>query len=56
MFVNKLFTNLTCVYLKKKKECVNVKSSTSYFHMKRKILADFQIDISVPLREFKRIN
>ena len=27
-----------------------MKSSTYYFHMKTKILADFQICISVPLR------
>ena len=29
------------------KRCFNVKSSTYYFHMKTKILADFQICISV---------
>ena len=40
MFVNKLFTYLT--YISKL-------SSTHYFHMKAKILADFQICISVPL-------
>ena len=28
----------------------NMKSSTYYFHMKTKILADFQIYISVPLK------
>ena len=28
-----------------------MKSSTYYFHVKRKILADFQICISVPLTE-----
>ena len=38
-----------CVYLKKR--CVNVKSPTYYFHMKTKILADFQIYISVLLKE-----
>ena len=47
MFVNKIFTYLTCAYLSK--TCFNVKSSTYYFHMKTKILADFQICISVPL-------
>ena len=34
----------------KSKTCFNVKSSTHYFHMKAKILADFKICISVPLR------
>ena len=29
--------------------CYNVKSSTFYFDMKTKILADFKICISVPL-------
>ena len=46
MFVNKLSTYLTCVYLKKRR--FNVKCSTYYFPMKTKILADFQICISVP--------
>ena len=50
MFANKLFTYLTCAYLKKLRRCFNVKSSTYYFHMKTKILLDFQICISVPLR------
>ena len=31
---------------------VNVDSSTYYFHMKTKILAIFQISISVPLNNF----
>ena len=35
--------------ISKSKRCFNVKSSTLYFHMKTKILADFQICISVPL-------
>ena len=46
MFVNKLFTQLACAYLKR---LFNVKSSTYYFDMKTKILADFQICISVTL-------
>ena len=50
MFINKLFTYLTCTYLKKEK-VFNVKSSTYYFHMKMKILGDFQICISVPLTD-----
>ena len=33
----------------KSKRCSNVKSSTYYFHMKTKILADFQIYYTVPL-------
>ena len=37
-------------------ERVNVKSLTYYFHMKTKILADFQICISVPLKKEKRTN
>ena len=51
MFVNTLFTYLTCVYLKKKKSKMyfTVKSSTYYFHMMMKILTDFQICISVTL-------
>ena len=49
MFVNKLFTHLTWAYLRKKR-CLNVKSSTYYFHVKTKVLADFQTCISVPLR------
>ena len=36
-------------YTSKSKSCFNMKSSTYYFHMKAKILADFQICISVPL-------
>ena len=42
IFVNKLFTYLTCAYLKSKR-CFNVKSSTYFFHMNTHILADFQI-------------
>ena len=45
MFVNKLFTYLTCF---------NLKSSTCYFHMKTKILADFQIYVNVPLTIFAK--
>ena len=51
MFVNKLFIYLTCE-IKKSKKCFNVKSSPYYFHIKTKILADFQICISVPLRYY----
>ena len=52
MFVNKLFTYLTCANFKSR--CFNVKSSLHYYHMKAKILADFQICISVPLKELNR--
>ena len=45
MVINKLFTNLMYASF-------NVKSSTYYFLMKRKILADFQIYISVSLISF----
>ena len=51
MFVNKLFTYLTCAYLRKSKRCFNVKSSTYYFHVQTKISADFQTCISVPLNQ-----
>ena len=52
MFVNQLFTYLTCPYVR----CFNVKFSTYYFHMKTKLLADFQICISVPLTSEKKQN
>ena len=46
MFVNELSTYLTFA---ESKRGFNGKSSTYYFHMKTKILPDFQIYISVPL-------
>ena len=36
----------------KSKMCFNMKSSAYYFHMKKKLLTDFQICISVPLTVF----
>ena len=48
MFFKKLFKYLTCANLKSKR-CLNVKSLTYYFHMKTKILTEFQICISVSL-------
>ena len=42
MLVNKLFTYLTCAYLK---------TSTYYVHMRTKILADFQVCNSAPLKQ-----
>ena len=48
-FVNVLKSRVIfkmCAYVR----CFNVKFSTYYFHMKTKILADFQICISVPLK------
>ena len=48
MFVNKLMTYLTFTYLKGKR-FYNVTSSTYYFYVKTKILANFQICISVLL-------
>ena len=48
MFVNKFFT-YSRAHISKNKRCFNVKSSTYYFHMKTKILTNFQICISVPL-------
>ena len=37
------------VNISKRKSCFNGKSSAYYFHVKMKVLADFQICISVPL-------
>ena len=50
MFVNKLFTYLTCAYLKKLKMFYS-DISKNYFQIKTKILEDFQICISVPLKK-----
>ena len=50
MFVNKLFIYLTCANLKKENS-FDVISPTYYFHMKTKILADFEICINVPLKQ-----
>ena len=47
MFLNKLFT-FSRAHISKSKTSFSVKSS-AYFRMKIKILADFQISISVPL-------
>ena len=53
MFVKKFFTYLISqAHISESKRCVNVKSSTYYFLMKTKILADFQICISVSLIEY----
>ena len=49
MFV-KNFSDISRAHIPKIKMCFNVKSATYYFHMKMKILADFQICISVPLK------
>ena len=40
----------TFITISKSKRCFNAKSSTYYFQMKTKILADFQICINVPLK------
>ena len=53
MFVNKLFTYLS--HISKNKSCFNVKCLTCYFHIKTKILADFQICISVPLKHCMKV-
>ena len=47
MFTNK--PSISCAYISKSKRCFDVKYSTCYFHMKIKILTDFQICISLPL-------
>ena len=44
------FSHISRLHISKSKRCFNVKFPTCYFHMKTKILADFQICISVPLR------
>ena len=48
MFINKISTYLTA-HISQSKRRFNMKSSTYYFHVKTKILADFQICISAPL-------
>ena len=53
MFVNN-FSRISRAHITESKSCFNVKSSTYYFHMKMKILADFQICISVPLNGNKK--
>ena len=46
MFVNK---HISRAHISKSRRYFTANSSTYYFHMKTKILADFQICISVPL-------
>ena len=48
MFVTN-FLHISRTRISKRKRCFNVKSSTSCFHVKAKILTDFEICISVPL-------
>ena len=43
-------------HISKDKRCFNVKSSTYYFHMKKKILVDFQISISVPYQKLLKLD
>ena len=43
------FAHISRAHNSQGKGCSNVKSSTYYFHLKAKILADFEIYISVPL-------
>ena len=45
-----VFVN-NCVYISKSKWCFNVKSSVYCFHMKTKMLVNFQICIGIPLKE-----
>ena len=54
MFVSK-FSHISRAHISKSKRLLNAKSSAYCFHMKKKILSDFQICISVPLRVFKLI-
>ena len=48
MFVNKL-SHTSHVHISERKRCFNVKPLTYYCHAKTKVLADFQICISIPL-------
>ena len=43
------FQHISHAHISKSKRCLNVKSSTNYFHIKANTMADFQICISVPL-------
>ena len=47
------FLHILRAHISKSKRCFNMKSSANYFHMTTKILADFQICISVPLKFFR---
>ena len=47
------FSHILRAHIWKSKRCFNVKSSTNYFQMTTKILADIRICISVPLRFFR---
>ena len=44
------FLRISRAHISKSKRGFNVKSSTDYFHMTTKILADFEICIIVPLK------
>ena len=44
------FSHISRAHISKSKRCFDAKSSTYYFQMTTKILADFQICISVPLK------
>ena len=43
------FSHISRVHISKSKRCFSLISSTYYFHLKTKIVADFEICISVPL-------
>ena len=49
MSVNKRFSLISRTHISKSHRRFNVKSSKYYFHMKTKIMAVFQISISIPL-------
>ena len=49
MFVN-FFLHIWRAYISERKRCFNVTSSTVYFHVKIKILADFRFCINIPIR------
>ena len=49
MFVNTNFSHISRAHISISKGYFNAESSTYHFHMKAKVLVDFQICISVPL-------
>ena len=50
--VSECLHNISRAHILKHKRCFNVKFAPFYFHVKAKILADFQICISVPLTSY----
>ena len=55
-YPEKQYPHISRVHISKSKSWFNVNSSTYYLHMETKILADFQIYISVPLRREQKFH